>query len=120
MYLRESELRGAGGSAAAYLWMAENVWDAERRRSQTRIVCYCGRADDPDVTERLRRLAQSILRRCSTEEIVETAAGDWRFVCAWPYVALSDAYVLEALWQRLGIGQVISAQARSSRKCVSG
>ena len=42
------------------------------------------RADAPEVVERLRRLAKSILRRCSLEEIVG-AGGDWHLICAWPY-----------------------------------
>jgi len=112
MYLRESKQRRADGSTVAYLQLAENVWDPEKRRSQTRILCNCGRADDPAVTERLRRLARSILRRCSAEEIVGASGGDWRLVCAWPY---GDVYVLEALWQRLGIGQIIHAQADARR-----
>ena len=96
----------------AYLQLAENVWNPEKRRSETRILCNCGRADDAAVTERLRRLAHSILRRCSAEDIVGAAGGDWRLVCAWPY---GDVYALEALWQRLGIGQIISAQAGARR-----
>jgi hypothetical protein len=36
--------------------------------------------------------------------------GDLRLVCAWPY---GEVYVLQALWQRLGIDQVIRAQAQS-------
>ena len=107
MYLRESKQRRADGSTVAYLQLAENVWNAERHRSETRIVCNCGRADDPEVTERLRRLARSILRRCTAGEIVDAGGGDWRLVCAWPY---GDVYVLEALWQRLGIAEVIRAR----------
>jgi len=110
--LRESKQRRADGSTVAYLQLAENVWDPEKRRSQTHIVCNCGRADDPEVTERLRRLAHGILRRCSAEEIVGAAGDDWRLVCAWPY---GDVYALEALWQRLGIGQIINAQAGARR-----
>lgn len=112
MYLRESKQRRADGSTVAYLQLAENVWDPEQRRSQARILCNCGRCDDPDVTERLRRLARSILRRCSTEEIVGAGGGEWRLVCAWPY---GDVYVLEALWQRLGIAEVIRSQAGARR-----
>jgi hypothetical protein len=56
-------------------------------------------------------LARSILRRCSPEEIV-AAGRDWRLLCAWPY---GDAYVLQALWDRLGIGQILNAQAGARR-----
>jgi len=111
MYLRESKQKRADGSVVTYLQLAENVWNAEKRRSETRIVCNCGRADDGAVTERLRRLAKSILRRCSPERIV-AEEGNWRLVCAWPY---GEIYVLEALWQRLGISEVITEQARARR-----
>ena len=112
MYLRESKQRRADGSTVGYLQLAENVWNPQKRRSEARVLLNCGRADDTDVSERLRRLARSILRRCSTEEIVGAAGGAWRLVCAWPY---GDVYVLEALWQRLGIGQIIGAQASARR-----
>jgi transposase len=112
MYLRESKQRRADGSTASYLQLAENVWVPERRRSETRVVYNCGRADDPAVVERLRKLAASILRRCSPEEIAGGGNGELRLVCAWPY---GEVYVLQALWQRLGIDQVIRAQAHSRR-----
>jgi hypothetical protein len=107
MYLRESKQRRADGNIATYLQLAENVWDPEKRRSQASIVWNCGRADDPAVAERLRRLARSILRRTSAEEIVADSP-DWELVCAWPH---GDIHVLDALWQRLGIGEIIRAQA---------
>ena len=81
-----------------YLQLAENVWDAAKGRSQASIVHNCGRGDDPEVLERLRRLAKSILRRCSAEELV-AVGGEWRLICAWPY---GDLYVLEAIWKRRG------------------
>jgi transposase len=96
----------------SYLQLAENVWSPERHRSETHVVYNCGRADDPTVVERLRKLAASILRRCSPEEIVGASQGDLRLVCAWPY---GEVYVLQALWQRLGIDAVIRAQAQPRR-----
>ncbi len=112
MYLRESKQRRANGSTVSYLQLAENIWSPDRRRSETQVVYNCGRADDPDVVERLRKLAASILRRCSPEEIVGAGTGDMRLVCAWPY---GEVYVLQTLWQRLGIDQVIRAQAHPRR-----
>jgi hypothetical protein len=111
MYLRESKQRRADGSVVTYLQLAENSWNPEKRRAETRILCNCGRADDEAVIERLRRLAKSILRRCSPDEIV-AAGPQWRLVCAWPY---GDVYVLQALWQRLGIDEILHAQAGARR-----
>jgi len=70
MYLRLSRQKRADGSVLAHLQIAENVWDPEKKRSQAKVIYNCGRADDAEVTERLKRLARSILRRVSPEEIV--------------------------------------------------
>jgi hypothetical protein len=70
MYLRQTRQKRADGSFLTHLQLAESVWDPEKRQTKIRIVYNCGRGDDPQVAERLRRLARSILRRCSPEEIV--------------------------------------------------
>src|SRR4029453_19292896 len=103
MYLRETHQKRADGTVLTHLQLAESVWNPQKKRSEIRIVYNCGRADDPDVAARLRRLARSILRRCCPGEIVAQEP-DWRLVDAWPY---GDLYVLEALWRRLGIADVI-------------
>jgi len=111
MYLRETRQKRADGSVVTHLQLAESVWNPHKKRSEVRIVYNCGRADDPQSIERLRHLARSILKRCAPEEIVEQAP-QWRLLEAWPFGAL---YVLEAIWQRLGIAEVI-AQQLTSRK----
>ena len=103
MYLRESRQKRADGSTITHLQLAESAWDPVKKRSQVHIVYNWGRADDPGVGDRLRRLARSILRRCAPEEIVAQEPS-WRLLNAWPY---GDIYVLEALWRRLGIAEVI-------------
>lgn len=111
MYLRETRQKRADGSLVTHLQLAESVWNPHKKRSEVRIVYNCGRADEPQSAERLRQLARSILKRCAPEELVEQAP-QWRLVDAWPYGAL---YALEAIWHRLGIGEVIS-QELASRK----
>jgi len=103
MYLRESRQKRTDGSVLTHLQLAENVWDSRKQRAQVKILYNCGRADDAASTERLRRLARSILRRCAPEEIVAQDPS-WQVMNAWPY---GDLYVLEQLWRRLGIGEVI-------------
>ncbi|HUE86471.1 MAG TPA: IS1634 family transposase, partial [Vicinamibacterales bacterium] len=111
MYLRLSRQKRTDGSALAHLQLAENVWDPVKKRSQAKVVYNFGRADDDQVTERLRRLARSILRRGSPEDIVAQDPS-WRVVDAWPY---GDVHVLEQLWRRLGIHEVI-AEVLGTRK----
>lgn len=103
MYLRETRQKRADGSYLTHLQIAESVWDPVKRHTHIRILYNCGRADDPGVAERLRRLARSILRRCSPEEIVAQDPS-WRLLDVWPY---GDIYVLEQLWQRLGMAEVL-------------
>jgi hypothetical protein len=103
MYLRETRQKRADGSVITHLQLAESVWNPDKGRSETRILYNCGRAEDLEVTERLRRLAKSILRRASPDEIVAEHPG-WQVANAWPY---GDVYAIEALWVRLGIAQVI-------------
>ena len=103
MYLRESRQKRADGSVLTHLQLAENLWDPERQRSQVKIIYNCGRTEDAETTERLRRLAHSILRRCAPEEIVAENPA-WQLVEAYSY---GDLYVLEHLWRRLGVDAVI-------------
>ena len=75
MYLRESRQKRADGSALTHLQLAENRWDPERQRAQVKIIYNCGRAEDGETTERLRRLAHSILRRCGLPSRWARASG---------------------------------------------
>ncbi len=111
MYVRQTRQKRADGSYLVHLQLAESVWNPAKRRSETRIVCNLGRADDPKVTERLRRLAKSILKRCDPEAIV-AADPSWTLMDAWPY---GDLYVLEALWERLGIREAIEREHRKRK-----
>ena len=68
MYLRETHQKRADGSVITHLQLGpKSVWNPDKGRSETRILYNCGRAEDPEVTERLRRLAKSILRRASPD-----------------------------------------------------
>jgi hypothetical protein len=104
MYLRVTRQKRADGREVAHLQFAESAWDPVKKRSRVRVVHTFGRAEDPAVIERLRRLATSILKRCAPEEIA-AQDGQWRLIHAWPH---GDLYVLEALWQRLGIAEIIA------------
>ena len=110
MYLRQSTQKRADGSTLRHLQIAENVWDPAKKRSRVRILYNCGRADDPKATERLRRLARSILKRCSPEELVAADPG-LTVADAWPY---GDVYVLQRLWERAGLPALIAEQAGST------
>jgi hypothetical protein len=112
MFLRESKQKRAGGEIITHLQFAESVWNKATQRADTRIVYNFGRADDPQVRERLRALARSILRRVAPEEIL-AARPDWKLLDAWPY---GDLYVLEQLWQRIGMPERLPALVRDDTR----
>lgn len=111
MFLRTTSQKRKDGSKLTHVQLAESYWNPDKRRSDTRIIFNCGRADDPKVIDRLKRLAASIQRRYSPEEIVG-GDGSWRLLDAWPYGHL---YVLEALWKRLGIRAILERMAADRR-----
>jgi transposase len=77
-----------------------------------KVVYSFGRADQVD-SEKLRRLAKSILRVFSDQPLVEGAeGGDIRIRDSWPY---GGVYVLEQLWKELGIDQVLVGHAKSKK-----
>ena len=108
MYLRETRQKRADGSFVTHLQLAESVWNPQKKRSEVRIVHNCGRAEDPKTAEHLRQLARSILKKCDPEEMVQHSS-QWCLVDAWPYGPL---YVLEALWQRLGLADILADQLK--------
>lgn len=111
MFIRETTRKNKDGSTVSYLQLAVSEWDRQRKRPVSRIVYSFGRTDEPQVFERLRRLARGILRRCSPEELIAERP-NWQVVNAWPY---GPVYALEALWQRLGLAEIINRHARQSR-----
>jgi len=112
MFLRESTQKRVTGERITHLQLAESVWNPATQRADTRILYNFGRADDPQVRERLRTLARSILRRVAPEEIL-AARVDWTLQDAWPY---GDLYILEQLWCQIGMPDRLPALAQDDRR----
>jgi len=110
MFLRESRHRRASGEVVVYLQLAESVWDPEAKRAQTRVLYNFGRSDEVATRDGLRDLARSILRRVAPDELVQHR-DDRKLVDCWPY---GDIYVLEQLWSRLGIRELLPKLARDN------
>jgi hypothetical protein len=113
MYIRTTQRHNRDGSTVRYLQLAESVWDAEKQRSQTRIVYNLGRQEDLDV-EAMRRLAKSILRIACPDDLVrleaEAEALGQPISIEWAK-EYGGLYLLRALWDRLGLGQEIGRAA---------
>jgi hypothetical protein len=106
MYLRLTERRNRDGSTVAYYALAENVWNAARRRAEARVVHSFGRADTLD-REALRRLVKSINR------VLDVDAAGLGGKQAPPEIEIDRVFelgvvlVARALWEELGIGEAL-------------
>ena len=69
MFLRVTRQKLASGKMIAHYQLAESTWDREKRQSRVNILYNFGRADDAKCVEELRKLARSIIRLTSPDDI---------------------------------------------------
>ena len=111
MYVKTTTRRVKEGQVR-YLHLAHNEWDAAARRSVPRLLYSFGREDQLD-KDAVRRLVASLARLLDPGGALPVpAAGDLAFSESRPY---GGAYVLDALWNRLGIGEILSKLRASGR-----
>jgi hypothetical protein len=101
MYLRSTPRRNKDGSEVRYLQLAHNVWDPQKRRSAVQVVYNFGREDTAN-REALQRLVASVTRFLDPGAALAASADGLEFTGSRP---LGGAWVLDALWSRLGIGK---------------
>ena len=114
MHLRTSRRRNKDGSVTEYYQLAHNERHPQTRKPVARIIHNFGGADELDRDE-LVRLCKSIARVCDLEVIDPLAEREGaRTNDALPddvklmrTVGLGNVVVIEALWERLGIGQIL-------------
>jgi len=119
MYLRTTKRKNRDGTQVAYYQLAESAWNPEKRRSEAKILYSFGRADELD-SDQLLRLADSIRRVCSGEgekprskpKPVVDAFEDLDML---PARELGGFYAIEALWERVGLREIVSKLKQSRR-----
>jgi transposase len=114
MYLRTTKRKNKDGSIVAYYQLAHNERHPDTRKPVARIIHSFGRADELD-RDQLVRLCKSIARVCGlnvTDPLNDSEdqkrngplglADDVKLIKT---VAFGCVLVIEALWERLGIGK---------------
>jgi len=111
MYLRRTQRRRKDGSAVGYVQLAHNRRLAGVTRAE--VLLNLGREDELDM-DGLRRLARSISRYTDGEPLDagEPAGEGLEVVESRP---LGGAFVLDALWRRLGVAEAIAAVVGARR-----
>jgi hypothetical protein len=111
MYVKATTRKVKGGEVR-YLHLAHNEWDAAARRSVPKLLYSFGREDQLD-KDAVRRLVASLARLLDpADALAATTDGELVFSESRPY---GGAYVLDALWNRLGIGSILSGLRASGR-----
>jgi hypothetical protein len=111
MYLRVTERRNRDGSTVVYYALAENVWNAQTKRSETQVIHTFGRADQLDKAA-LQRLIASIQRVIDADAAGTIAT---REKASLPDIEIDAVFELgivlaaRTLWEDLGIGAAIRA-----------
>ena len=112
MYLRTTRRRKGDGSDVRYLSLAHNEWDPVAGRSKVRILFNFGREDELDPGA-IRRLIGSLSRALPAGEALAAAMPpELAFLEARP---LGGAWLLDGLWARLGIGEIMARLLRGRR-----
>ena len=111
MYLRSTPRRNKDGSEVRYLQLAHNVWDPAAKRSRVQVVYNFGR-EEPGTREALERLVASVARHLEPGQGAAIAAEGLEFAESRP---LGGTHVLDALWERLGIGPAMRGLLKGRR-----
>ena len=111
MYLRTTQRRNRDGSSVRYLQLAHNQWDAKAGRSSVQVLYHFGREDQLD-RDAIRRLISSLSRALPADEALALQAPELQFLDSRP---LGGAWLLDQLWRRLGLDQILTRLLRGRR-----
>ncbi|MGH3419853.1 MAG: IS1634 family transposase [Streptosporangiaceae bacterium] len=113
MYVKTTSRTNKDGTPVRYLHLAHNQWDPAAGRSVPRVLYSFGREDALDRAA-IRRLVASLSKLLDPAgALAATAGSDLVFLESRPF---GGAFVLDALWRRLGIDKVITGLDRAPRR----
>jgi transposase len=112
MFVRTATRRNKDGSAVRYVQLVHNEWDPATKSSRMRVVHSFGREDQLDRAA-VERLAGSLGRLLGPGRPTAGSAPELTYAGS---VAYGGTYLLDQLWQRLGIDQAMTAMPGGTRR----
>jgi hypothetical protein len=111
VYVKTTKRENKSGTVR-YLHLAHNEWDPVKGRAVPKVLFTFGREDDLD-RDAIKRLVASLSRLLEPgDALASTAAGDLEFVSSVPF---GGAYVLDHLWRRLRIDEIVGRVGQPKR-----
>ena len=112
MFVRTATRRNKDGTAVRYLQLVHNEWDPASKSAKMRVLHNFGREDQVDKAA-IERLAGALCRLLDPGRAA--ALREPGLVYAGS-VAFGGPWLLDQLWQRLGIGAILAARLGKTRR----
>jgi hypothetical protein len=112
MFVRTATRRNKDGTAVRYLQLVHNEWDPASKSAKMRVLHNFGREDQVDKAA-IERLAGSL---CRLLDPGRAAALREPGLVYQGSVAFGGPWLLDQLWQRLGIGAILAARLSRTRR----
>jgi hypothetical protein len=106
MFVRTATRRNKDGTAVRYLQLVPNEWDPATKAAKMRVLHNFGREDQADKAA-IERLAGSLFRLLDPGRAAALREPGLSYQGS---VAYGGPWLLDQLWQRLGIGAILAAQ----------
>ena len=111
VYVKTTKRENKSGTVR-YLHLAHNEWDPGKGRAVPKVLFTFGREDDLD-RDAVKRLVASLSRLLEPgDALAATAASDLEFTSSVPF---GGTYVLDHLWRRLRIDQIVGRVGQPKR-----
>jgi hypothetical protein len=112
MFVRTATRRNKDGTAVRHLQLVHNEWDPAAKAARMKVLHNFGREDQVDKVA-IERLAGSL---CRLLDPGRAAALREPGLAYQGSVAFGGPWLLDQLWQRLGIGAILTARLGTTRR----
>jgi hypothetical protein len=112
MFVRTATRRNKDGTAVRYLQLVHNEWDPAAKAAKMRVLHNFGREDRVDKAA-IERLAGSLCRLLDPGRAAALRAPGLSYQGS---VAFGGPWLLDQVWQRLGIAAILTARLGKTRR----
>jgi hypothetical protein len=112
MFVRTATRRNKDGSTVRYLQLVHNEWDPSAKAARMKVLHNFGREDQVDKAA-IERLAGSLGRLLDPGRAAALREPGLSYQGS---VAFGGPWLLDQLWQRLGIGAILAARLGKTRR----
>jgi Transposase DDE domain len=112
MFVRTATRRNKDGSTVRYLQLVHNEWDPAAKAARMKVLHNFGREDQVDKAA-IERLAGSLCRLLDPGRAAVLREPGLSYAGS---VAFGGPWLLDQLWQRLGIGVILAARLGRTRR----